>query len=59
MVDIYKTNPIKNELEKISEPVKGSWINIVEPTEDEIKEIAKKVDIPSFVLYDKKKSNFF
>ncbi len=50
MVNIYKTNLEKRELEQIKEPIKGCWINIVEPTDEEIKEIARKVDVEEQLL---------
>ncbi|MEG0872551.1 MAG: magnesium transporter CorA family protein [Clostridia bacterium] len=45
MVDIYKTNATTGLLEKIDKPVKGCWINIVKPIDEEIKKIAKAVDV--------------
>lgn len=45
MIDIYKTNKDTGLLEKIPEPIKGCWINIVKPTEEELISIASKIDI--------------
>lgn len=45
MVSIYKTNKMTGTLEEIDAPVKGCWINMVKPTEDEIKVIADLVKI--------------
>lgn len=45
MIRIYKTNKKTGKLEEIDAPVKGCWINMVKPTEDEIKVIADLVQI--------------
>lgn len=45
MVNIYKTNKNNGKLEEIKSPVKGCWINMVKPTEEEIKKIAEMVKI--------------
>ncbi len=45
MINIYKTNQENGVLEIIKEPVKGCWINLVRPSEKEIKEISKKLDV--------------
>lgn len=45
MINIYKTNKKNKTLEEIEEPVKGCWINMVKPTEKEIKKISKLVNI--------------
>ncbi len=45
MISIYKTNKKTGKLEEIDAPVKGCWINMVKPTEDEIKVIADLVQI--------------
>jgi magnesium transporter len=50
MVDIYITNVKTGKIEKIDEPIKGCWINIVKPTEQEIKEVAKMVDVNEELL---------
>lgn len=50
MVNIYKSNQETKVLDKIQEPVKGCWINMVKPTKNEIEEIAKKVNISEDVL---------
>lgn len=50
MINIYKSNTQTGTLDKIKEPVKGCWINIVKPTKSEIEEISKKVNISENVL---------
>lgn len=50
MVEIYKTNAEVGNLTKIDIPQKGCWINIVKPTEDEIKVIADLVRIDEQAL---------
>lgn len=48
---MYKTNE-ERELKTVDEIVKGSWINIVAPTESEISEICMKLNIPVNFLKD-------
>lgn len=43
MVEIYKT--IENKLNKLKEPEDGSWINITDPTDEEIDMLGKKFNI--------------
>ena len=50
MVEIYKTDEKLGNLKKIKEPVKGSWINIVKPTEKDIKLISELVNISEQTL---------
>lgn len=50
MVNIYITNPVSGNLDKISEPIKGCWINMVKPTEDEIKLVCNKVGVEEQLL---------
>lgn len=45
MVNIYITNPVSGSLDKIAEPIKGCWINMVKPTEEEIQTICSKVGV--------------
>ncbi len=51
MIEMYKTNE-ERELKKVDGIVKGSWINIVAPTESEISEICMKLNIPVNFLKD-------
>ena len=50
MVNIYITNPVSGNLDTIKEPIKGCWINMVKPTEKEIKEICEKVEVDEHLL---------
>ena len=51
MIEIYKTNG-NRELESIDGIAKGSWVNIVAPTESEISDICMKLNIPVNFLQD-------
>ena len=51
MIEMYKTNE-ERELKTVDEIVKGSWMNIVAPTESEISEICMKLNIPVNFLKD-------
>lgn len=52
MVKIYNSNLETNELKTSNEIKKGSWINMVNPTEDEIKKICKETKIKKdFIKY--------
>ena len=50
MVDIYITNQTTGKIDKIDKPKKGCWINIVKPTEQEIKDISKSIKIDEQIL---------
>ena len=39
MIKIYNTDVDTNKFEEIKEFKKGSWINLVNPSEDEIKKV--------------------
>ena len=43
MVDIYITDQKTRNLNKIEKPVKGCWINMVSPTDNEIRKISSKL----------------
>ena len=51
MIEMYKTNE-KRELKTVDEIAKGSWVNIVAPTESEISDICMKLNIPINFLKD-------
>lgn len=51
MIEIYKTNA-ERELIAVDEIVKGSWVNLVAPTESEISDICTKLNIPDDFLKD-------
>ncbi len=52
MVKIYNTNIETGMLEEINNFIKGSWINMVNPTEKEIQEVCESVKIKDqFIKY--------
>lgn len=52
MVKIYNTNIETNKTEKIKKIQKGCWINLVSPTEKEIREVCENVNIgEEFIRY--------
>ncbi|HWI49644.1 MAG TPA: magnesium transporter CorA family protein [Rummeliibacillus sp.] len=51
MLNIYFTNE-NCKLEETTEITKGCWINLVSPTEEEINDVANKVQIPLDFLRD-------
>ena len=50
MVDIYITDPKTRNFNKIEKPVKGCWINMVSPTDNEIRKISRSVRIKEHLL---------
>lgn len=52
MVKIYNTNLESGKLEKTEEFKKGSWINLLNPTEDEIKKVCESVNIKEDFIRD-------
>ena len=51
MIEMFKTN-VKRELKSVDGIEKGSWVNIVAPTESEISDICMKLNIPINFLQD-------
>jgi len=52
MLKMYNTNIETNETTQVKEYKKGNWINMVSPTEDEIKEVCKNIGIRDhFIRY--------
>ena len=52
MIKIYNTNMETENVEEINEVKKGAWINMVNPSEDEIKNICESVNIDEdFIRY--------
>ncbi len=52
MVKMYQTNLETNKIEETEEYKKGNWINMVAPTEEEIKKVCKKLQIQEdFIRY--------
>lgn len=52
MIEYYFKKKTKDEIEKISEFKKGSWINVVNPTNEEVEYLIKEFDIPESSLID-------
>lgn len=52
MIKIYNTDIETNYLKEVKEFVKGSWINMVNPSEDEIKTVCENIGIQDeFIRY--------
>jgi magnesium transporter len=52
MINIYHNSARAKKLTEIDEPKAGSWVHVVEPTEAEIKKIAKQLNLDEDVLRD-------
>lgn len=52
MINIYNTNLQTNQLEEINEIQKGCWINLVSPSDDEIINICKELEISTDFIKD-------
>ena len=52
MIKIYNTNIETNKMEEIKELKKGSWINLVNPSENEIKNICESLKIQEDFIRD-------
>ena len=52
MLKIYNTNVETNKLEEIKEFRKGSWINLVNPSENEIKKVCESINIQEDFIRD-------
>ena len=52
MLKIYNTNMETNKLEEIKEFKKGSWINLVNPSENEIKKVCESINIQEDFIRD-------
>ena len=52
MIKMYNTNLETNKIEEINEFKKGNWINMIAPTEEEIKKVCNKLKIQEdFIRY--------
>lgn len=52
MLKMYNTNMETNETTETKEYIKGNWINMVSPTEEEIKTVCKNINIKEdFIRY--------
>lgn len=52
LLKIYNTNVETNKLEEIKEFRKGSWINLVNPSENEIKKVCESINIQEDFIRD-------
>lgn len=52
MINIYNTNAGTNEFEEITGYEKGSWINVVNPSKDEVETLCKSVNISEEFIMD-------
>ena len=52
MLKIYNTNMETNKLEEIKEFRKGSWINLVNPSENEIRRVCESINIQEDFIRD-------
>ena len=52
MLKIYNTDIETNKLEEIKEFKKGSWINLVNPSEQEIKKVCESANIQEDFIRD-------
>ena len=50
VVNMYITNPVSNSLDKIAKPIKGCWINMIKPTDEEIKKVCEEVNVDEQLL---------
>ncbi len=50
MIDIFKTNIVTKKLENINTVEKGCWINMVNPTDEEIAYVTKKLNVTEQLL---------
>ena len=52
MLKIYNTDKETNELQEIKNFEKGSWINLVNPSENEIKKVCESINIQEDFIRD-------
>ena len=52
MIKLYNTNMETNKLESVDTYTRGTWIHMVDPSEEEIKEVCQNVNIKEdFIRY--------
>ena len=52
MIEMYNTDLETNETKKVKEYQKGNWINLISPSQEEIEEVCKNVNIgEDFIKY--------
>ena len=52
MIKIYYTDVNTNKFEEIKDFKKGSWINLVNPSENEIKKVCENINIQEDFIRD-------
>ena len=52
MVKMYNTDIVTNEFKEVKEYVKGTWINMVNPNEQEIQTVCENVKINDQFIRD-------
>ena len=52
LLKIYNTNMETNKIEEIKEFKKGAWINLVNPSENEIKKVCESIQIQEDFIRD-------
>ena len=52
MIKIYNTDVNTNKFEEIKDFKKGSWINLVNPSENEIKKVCENINIQEDFIRD-------
>ena len=57
MIKIYNTDIETNNFKEINEYKTGSWIDMINPTEEEIKTVCSKLNIQEDFLYNFDKLN--
>jgi len=52
MIRMYRTNVETNKMEKVKDMERGTWINLINPTDNEIKYVCQQIDIKEdFIRY--------
>ncbi len=52
MVKMYNTDMQTNETKQVTEYIRGNWINMISPTEEEIKQVCENINIKEdFIRY--------
>jgi len=52
MIEYYKKSDRKNQIEKVKLPMKGCWVKVVNPTEEEIKLLSDKFNLDQEQIRD-------
>lgn len=52
MIRMYRTNMTTNKMEKVKDMQRGTWINLINPTDNEIKYVCQQINIKEdFIRY--------